>query len=92
MFILVLVNLELTLTRSTLLSCSSAQDHLQGALLRTSELLIHIVFAISYLVLKFVQNHSIGVGTSYSGSEVPTGLISAKNFSSFAGSPIHPPL
>ena len=39
---------------------------------------------------EFRPFRSIGVGTSYSGSEVPTGLISAKNFSSFAGSPIHP--
>ena len=53
--LLVLVDLELNLTRSTLLSYSSAQDHLQGALLRTDELLIHIVFAISYLVLNFAQ-------------------------------------
>ena len=49
-----LVDLELNLTRSTLLSCSSAQDHLQGALLRTGELLIQIVFAVSYLVLNFI--------------------------------------
>ena len=55
MFILVLVVLELNLTRSTLLSCSSAQDYLQGALIRTGELLIHIVFTVSYLVLNFVQ-------------------------------------
>ena len=55
LFLLVLVDVELNLTRSTLLSCSSAQDHLQGALLRTGELLIHIVFAISYLVLNFAQ-------------------------------------
>ena len=53
--LLVLVDLELNLTRSTFLSCSSAQDYLQGALLRTGELLIHIVFTISYLVLNFVQ-------------------------------------
>ena len=53
--LLVLVDLELNLTRSTLLSCSSAQDQLQGALHLTGELLIHIVFAISYLVLKFVH-------------------------------------
>ena len=54
-FVLVLVDLELNLTRSTLLSCSSAQDHLQVAPLRTGDLLIQIVFAISYLVLNFVQ-------------------------------------
>ena len=55
LFLLVLVDLELNLTRSTFLSCSSAQDHLQGALLCTGELLIQIVFAVSYLVLNFVQ-------------------------------------
>ena len=55
LFILVLVDLELNLTRSTLLSCSSAQDHLQGALLRIGELLIQIVFAVLYLVLNFVH-------------------------------------
>ena len=55
LFLLVLVDLELNLTRFTLLSCSSAQDHLQIALLRTGELLIQIVFTISYLVLNFVQ-------------------------------------
>ena len=55
LFLLVLVDLELNLTRSTFLSCSSAQDHLQGALLCTGELLIQIVFAISYLVLNFAQ-------------------------------------
>ena len=53
--LLVLVDLELNLTRSTLLSCSSAQDHLQGALLRTGELLIQIIFVISYLVLNLIQ-------------------------------------
>ena len=53
--LLVLVDLELNLTRSTLLSCSSAQDHLQDALLRIGKLLIHIVFTVSYLVLNFVQ-------------------------------------
>ena len=53
--LLVLVDLELNLTRSTLLSCSSAQDHLQGALLRIGILLIHIVFIVLYLVLNFVQ-------------------------------------
>ena len=55
LFILILVDLELNLTRSTLLSCSSTQYHLQVALLRTGELLIQIVFAISYLVLNFIQ-------------------------------------
>ena len=54
-FILVLVDLELNLTRSTLLGCSSTQDHLQVAPFRTGDPLIQIVFAISYLVLKFVQ-------------------------------------
>ena len=55
LFLLVLVDLELNLTQSTFLSCSSAQDHFQVALLRTGELLIQIVFAISYLVLNFAQ-------------------------------------
>ena len=55
LFLLVLVDRELNLTRSTLLSCSSAQDHLQVALLRIGEVLMQIVFAISYLFLNFVQ-------------------------------------
>ena len=55
LFILVLVDLKLNLTRFTFLSGSSAQDHLQVALLHTGDLLIQIVFAISYLILNFVQ-------------------------------------
>ena len=91
MFILFLIDLELVLTRSTLLSCFSAQEHLQGALLRTSELFDSYSFCNFIFSFEIRSFHSIGVGTSYSGSEVPIELIFAKNFSSFAGSPIHPP-
>jgi hypothetical protein len=54
-FILVLVDLELNLTLSILLSCSSSRDHLQVALLHLGELLIQIGSLISYLFLNFVQ-------------------------------------
>ena len=46
--ILVLVDLELNLTRSILLSCSSSRDHLQVALLHLGELLIQIGSLIPY--------------------------------------------
>ena len=35
------------------------------------------------------RSYLVRVGTSFTGSEVPTGLIISKNLSSFSGSPIH---